>query len=116
MLCGFPPFYDDNNQKLFEAITNCTYEFPSPYFDKVSDKAKDLIKKILVADPAERLNAEQILSHEWIVEQGVNNCLDEVPSKIKEYNAKQRLKKAGQAIIAVQRLSKLLGSSKNLMQ
>jgi calcium/calmodulin-dependent protein kinase I len=58
MLCGFPPFYDDNNQKLFEAITNCTYEFPSPYFDKVSDKAKDLITKILVADPKERLNAD----------------------------------------------------------
>lgn len=37
MLCGFPPFYNDNNQKLFEAITSCTYEFPSPHFDKVSD-------------------------------------------------------------------------------
>ena len=51
MLCGFPPFYDDNNQKLFEAITSCNYDFPSPYFDKVSDSAKDLISKILVANP-----------------------------------------------------------------
>lgn len=58
MLCGFPPFYDDNNQKLFEAITSCKYEFPSPYFDKVSDSAKDLISKILVRDPKDRLNAD----------------------------------------------------------
>lgn len=109
MLCGFPPFYDDNNQKLFEAITSCKYEFPSPYFDKVSDAAKDLISKILVRDPKERLNADQILSHQWIVDLGNNNNLSEVPAKIKEYTAKMRLKKAGQAIIAVQRLNKLLG-------
>ena len=51
MLCGFPPFYDENNQKLFEAITSCTFEFPSPYWDKISDSAKDLITKILVANP-----------------------------------------------------------------
>jgi calcium/calmodulin-dependent protein kinase I len=51
MLCGFPPFYDESNQKLFEAISTCTYEFPSPFFDKVSDSAKDLISKLLVKDP-----------------------------------------------------------------
>jgi calcium/calmodulin-dependent protein kinase I len=58
MLCGFPPFYDENNQKLFEAIQNCDYEFPSPYWDKISEPAKDLIKKILVREPSERFNAD----------------------------------------------------------
>jgi hypothetical protein len=38
------------------------------------------------------------------------NTLNEVPAKIKEYNAKQRLKKAGQVIIAVQRLRKYFGA------
>jgi len=71
-----------------------------------------LISKILVRNPGERLNAEQILAHPWIVDQGANNDLNEVPAKIKEYTAKMRLKKAGQAIIAVQRLNKLLGSTK----
>lgn len=51
MLCGFPPFYSDNNKELFDAITSCKYEFPSPNFDNVSDSAKDLISKILVANP-----------------------------------------------------------------
>ena len=50
-LCGFPPFYDENTQKLFELIKNCTYEFPSPYFDDISDSAKDLVRSLLVKDP-----------------------------------------------------------------
>ena len=52
MLCGFPPFYDENNEKLFTSITKCDYEFPSPYWDKISDDAKDLISKILVREPS----------------------------------------------------------------
>lgn len=66
MLCGFPPFYEENNAKLFEMIKNCEYEFPSPFWDDVSDTAKDLIKSILIVDPLKRPTAEQILSHPWI--------------------------------------------------
>jgi len=109
MLCGFPPFYEENNKKLFDMITNCQYDFPSPHFDNVSESAKDLITKILVADPKSRYNAEQILAHPWIVgHSNPEDNLAEVPNKIKEYNAKKKLKKAGQVIVAVQRLNKIL--------
>jgi len=37
LLCGFPPFFDDNNDKLFEKITKGKFEFPSPYWDDISD-------------------------------------------------------------------------------
>jgi serine/threonine protein kinase len=66
LLCGFPPFYEENNSKLFEMIKNCDYEFPSPFWDDVSKDAKDLIRAILVRDPKSRLTAEQILSHPWV--------------------------------------------------
>ena len=36
-LCGFPPFYEENNKELFEKIKKAEYEFPSPYWDSVSD-------------------------------------------------------------------------------
>jgi len=62
-----------------------------------------------VRNPEHRLNAEQILQHPWVVGEGTpKDNLPEVPKMIQEYTAKRRLKKAGQAIIAVQRLNKLL--------
>ena len=36
LLCGFPPFYEENNQKLFDMIKKGEFEFPSPYWDDVS--------------------------------------------------------------------------------
>ena len=66
LLCGFPPFFEENNQQLFEMIKKCEYEFPSPYWDDISDSAKDLIKSLLVADPSKRLNADMILRHPWV--------------------------------------------------
>ena len=47
-------------------IKTCNYDFPSPFWDDVSDTAKDLIRAILVVDPAKRLTAEQILAHPWV--------------------------------------------------
>lgn len=44
MLCGFPPFYDENNQQLFALISKGKFDFPSPYWDTISDSAKNLIK------------------------------------------------------------------------
>lgn len=35
-LCGFPPFYADNNALLFEKIMRGDFAFLSPYWDKVS--------------------------------------------------------------------------------
>ena len=92
-LCGFPPFYEENNKILFEKIKNAEYEFPSPYWDHVSDTAKDIIRALLVIDPAKRLNADQILSHPWVV--GTDTSRKELPGvtqQMKEYNAKRKFK------------------------
>jgi calcium/calmodulin-dependent protein kinase-4 len=74
-------------------IKKCEYEFPSPYWDDISDSAKDLIKSLLVADPAARLNADKILAHPWII--GTSTPRVPIPNltqKIREYNAKRRMK------------------------
>lgn len=36
-LCGYPPFYDENDSKLFEQILKADYEFDAPYWDDISD-------------------------------------------------------------------------------
>lgn len=40
-LCGYPPFYDENDSKLFEQILKAEYEFDSPYWDDISDSGKE---------------------------------------------------------------------------
>lgn len=95
MLCGFPPFYEDSNEKLFNAIKKGEFEFPSPTWDQISDYAKDLIRKLLVTDPAKRLNADGILKHPWIIgDVTPRKNLPTVTAKIKEFNARRRLKRA----------------------
>jgi len=66
LLCGFPPFYAENNSKLFEKIMEGKFTFPSPYWDKISASAKDLIKCLLVVDPKKRYSSKQVVEHPWI--------------------------------------------------
>jgi len=67
LLCGFPPFFDDTNDitNLFEQILSGVYDFPEPYWDDVSASAKDLIGRLLVVEPKNRLSATQALQHPW---------------------------------------------------
>ena len=65
LLCGYPPFHDSNQPRLFKKIRSGQYRFDSPYWDNVSDQAKDLIRHLLVVDPTQRYDAKQVLAHEW---------------------------------------------------
>jgi calcium/calmodulin-dependent protein kinase I len=90
LLCGFPPFYDENNHKLFEKIKSAKFDFPSPYWDAISEDAKDLIKKLLVAEPEKRLTGDEILQHGWFI-----NKLEKDFGGLKmmrEWNSKRKLK------------------------
>jgi len=68
MLCGFPPFFSENTVTLFRQIRRGSYSFPSPYWDNISNAAKDLVRKMLVVEPSKRLTAQQCLEHHWIVD------------------------------------------------
>jgi len=75
LLCGFTPFYGDNQRQLFERILHAKFDFPSPEWDDVSATAKDFVSKLLVVNPADRLSAEQAQTHPWIVEQAPKRAL-----------------------------------------
>lgn len=51
---------------MFDTIKKGEFDFPSPYWDDISDMAKDLIAKLLVVEKEKRLNADEILKHPWI--------------------------------------------------
>ena len=61
MICGYLPFEDDDNEVLYDKI--CKGKFVIP--NHVSEKARDLLNKILVTDPKKRLTIYQIKHHPW---------------------------------------------------
>ncbi|XP_016890997.1 serine/threonine-protein kinase DCLK2 isoform X5 [Cynoglossus semilaevis] len=71
LLCGFPPFRSDSNlqEDLFDQILEGRLDFPSPYWDNITDSAKELIGKMLQVDTEARYTAEDVLTHPW-----VTNC------------------------------------------
>ena len=66
LLAGEPPFFHEDNFELFELIKQCEYSLDKPAWENVSKEAKDLICKLLVADPAKRISAKDLQSHPWI--------------------------------------------------
>jgi calcium/calmodulin-dependent protein kinase I len=92
LLCGFPPFYDDNNVRLFSQIKTGRFDYPSPYWDGVSDEAKDLINKLLVVNPEERLDTAGVLAHPWIAGEASKSELAMAKEEMKKYNARRRFR------------------------
>lgn len=68
LLCGYPPFYDEdgNDDNLFAQIMKGDYEFDSPYWDNISEPAKDFISHLICVDPKLRYTCKQALEHPWI--------------------------------------------------
>lgn len=66
LLSGYPPFYADTAPALFKKIMDVKYDFDDSVWDDISDSAKDLIRHLLVKDPAQRYTAAQCLEHEWV--------------------------------------------------
>ena len=93
LLCGFPPFYHNNNAVLFKKIKRGEYEFPDPYWCNVSEEAKDFIKKILVVKPDKRISLDELLKHPWLTTE-VNSDLTGMLPKLHEYNAMRKFKQA----------------------
>uniref|UniRef100_A0AAZ1X939 non-specific serine/threonine protein kinase n=1 Tax=Oreochromis aureus TaxID=47969 RepID=A0AAZ1X939_OREAU len=68
LVCGFPPFRsrDRDQVELFQLIKQAQLNFPSPYWDPISEEARGLIRALLQPDPTVRLTAEQTLLHPWV--------------------------------------------------
>lgn len=66
LLVGYPPFWDEDQHRLYQQIKAGAYDFPSPEWDTVTPEAKDLINKMLTINPAKRISATEALKHPWI--------------------------------------------------
>ncbi|KAF7721655.1 hypothetical protein EC973_004331 [Apophysomyces ossiformis] len=67
LLSGFPPFYDESIKDLTEKVAQGHYTFLSPWWDNISEEAKDLVSHLLCVDPEERYTIDQFLKHPWML-------------------------------------------------
>jgi serine/threonine protein kinase len=106
LLCGYPPFYEDDNHKLFQKIRRARYEFKEKSWKNISTEAKELIQALLVVDPCQRLTAAQVFAHPWCsTGVGGTENLEDVLGNLHHFNAKRRLKKAIRGVYFAQLLN-----------
>lgn len=109
LLCGYPPFYDENDSELFRQILKGYYEFDSPYWDDISESAKDFIRRLMCKQVSMRITCKQALTHQWICG---NSALDRdihasVSAQMKKNFAKSRWKQAYNATAVIRQMRKL---------
>jgi serine/threonine protein kinase len=87
LICGFPPFFSSEKLKEIDYLSCAPFwfffnsdtnelrneirdgkiNFPSPFWDKISDSAKCFVRALLTVSEEQRLTAAEALEHEWIV-------------------------------------------------
>ena len=116
LLCGYPPFYGNNDPEILKSVQKGEFEFDGTFFiiyiyiyigeewEGISIEAKDLICK-LIAGPDKRLTAEQSIHHPWIKNMAMN-AKAELGSKqikmLRGFKGLQSLKKAVLTYLATQ--------------
>jgi|AntAceMinimDraft_5_1070358.scaffolds.fasta_scaffold214282_1 serine/threonine protein kinase len=109
LLGGYPPFYDDDDAKLFQKIVKGQFAFDAPFWNPVSASAKDLIRQMLTVDPTARPTAAALLHHPWVTGkaatagggggrggEAATGDLTGAIEQLKRWTAKRRLKVGGQ--------------------
>ncbi|XP_078063928.1 caM kinase-like vesicle-associated protein [Mustelus asterias] len=114
LLSGNPPFYEENDDEdyenhdknLFRKILAGDYEFDSPYWDDISEAAKDLVSRLMEVDQDTRITAQEAINHEWISGNAASdkNIKDGVCAQIEKNFAKAKWKKAVRVTTIMKRL------------
>ena len=97
LLVGYPPFWDEDQSKLYAQIKNARYEYPSPEWDSVTPDAKHLINSLLTLDYKKRITADNALQHPWIKNRervAAKMHRQETINGLKRFNARRKLKGA----------------------
>ncbi|KAE8692538.1 Calcium-dependent protein kinase 32 [Hibiscus syriacus] len=103
LLCGVPPFWAETEQGVARAIIRSVIDFRRDPWPKVSENAKDLVRKMLSPDPKRRLTAQEVLDHPWLqnAKKAPNVSLGEtVKARLKQFSVMNKLKKRALRVIA----------------
>lgn len=114
VVCSYPPFFEDDQPALFEAIKAGRYNFDPRDWGQISPGAKDLVSKILVVDPIKRYTSAEILAHPWMQADAAtlpNVMLASTQQQLRQFNAKRKLRRAINGVRTAYRLKKMISKS-----
>jgi calcium-dependent protein kinase len=111
LLSGEPPFNDPkaDNEAIMKKVEKGKYDISKGVWKTVSKEAKDLIKKLLIYSPDDRISAEDALKHPWIDEFKVEvdtTAAGNALNNLKSFRSGQKLKTAAATYIGSQLISK----------
>ncbi|XP_076673387.1 calcium/calmodulin-dependent protein kinase II isoform X19 [Andrena cerasifolii] len=95
LLVGYPPFWDEDQHRLYAQIKTGSYDYPGPEWDTVTPEAKNLINQMLTVNPSKRITASEALKHPWICQrERVASVVhrQETVECLKKFNARRKLK------------------------
>ncbi|XP_043105393.1 peripheral plasma membrane protein CASK-like isoform X4 [Puntigrus tetrazona] len=111
LLSGCLPFYG-TKERLFEAIIKGKYKMNPRQWGQISESAKDLVRRMLMLDPAERITVYEALNHPWLKERDRYSYkihLPETVEQLRKFNARRKLKGAVLAAVSSHKFNSFYG-------
>ncbi|XP_073808546.1 calcium/calmodulin-dependent serine protein kinase b isoform X13 [Danio rerio] len=111
LLSGCLPFYG-TKERLFEAIIKGKYKMNPRQWAHISESAKDLVRRMLMLDPAERITVYEALNHPWLKERDRYSYkihLPETVEQLRKFNARRKLKGAVLAAVSSHKFNSFYG-------